>query len=143
MITVLPGTQYVEIPPYQLPERVAAFLATYIASAAELQLLVALIDGPDRWWDSVSASREIGLPVSLMSGMLDRFAKANLLDIRVTDAVRYRLRPGTPELEQDLAGLREAWRFHPAAVMQVVAQSARRSIRDFADAFRFKRDGSS
>ena len=121
----------------------AAFLATYIASVAEFQLLAALIDAPDRWWDAASASREIGLQVASMGAMLDRFAQANLLDIRVSDAVRYRLRPGTPELEHDVAALRDAWRFHPAAVMQAVALSARRSIRDFADAFRFKRDGSS
>ena len=131
------------MPPYQLPERVAAFLAAHIASVDELQVLTALMDAPDRWWDAQSASKEAGTTAAIASATLDRFASANLLDIRVTDDVRYRLRPGTAELQQDLAAVRDACRVHLASVIQAVTESAKRSIREFADAFRFKRDGRS
>lgn len=128
---------------YQIPALVAEFMERHIASADELMLLVAMIDAPDRWWDPTIASRELGLPQRDARVILDRFTAANLLDIRVTDDVRYRFRPGTPDLDRGASAFGEAYRAHPATVAQHVARSARRSVRDFADAFRIRRHGRS
>jgi hypothetical protein len=48
--------------------------------------------------------------------VLDSFASRNLLDIRISDAVRYRLRPGTRELQAGVAAVAEAFRRSPGAV---------------------------
>jgi hypothetical protein len=106
----------------------------------DLALLTALIDAPSRWWDAALAARELGLTPRFARAALDRFASGNLLDIRVTDDVRYQLRPGTPELSADVAAFAEAYRLHPAAVIKAVG-AAPSHIRDFADAFRFTRHG--
>lgn len=126
---------------YQLPAAAAEFMENHIASADELALLVAMIDAPDRWWDPSIVSREFGLPQHVARAMLDRFAVANLLDIRVTGDVRYRFRPGTPELGRGATAFVEAYHAHPAVVAQHVARSVRRGVRDFADAFRIRLHG--
>ena len=100
---------------------------------------MAMIDGRERWWDAELVQRETGLPVRLARAALDRFASANLLDIRVTGDVRYQLRPGTGELSTSIAEFAEAYRAHPAAVIRAVAREPR-TIRDFADAFRIRKD---
>ena len=110
-----------------------------IGSPEELALLVALIESPSKWWDPDLVSRELGIPVGLARTILDRLAAANLLDIRVTDDVRYQFRPGTAELQQGATAFADAYRASPAAIVQRLAQSARRSVRDFADAFRIRR----
>src|SRR5581483_8628520 len=122
-----------------LSARLVAFIGAHIRSVDDLVLLMAMVDAPDRWWDAELVRRDVGLPPSLARTALDRFASANLLDIRVTGDVRYQLRPGTSELTSAVAEFAEAYRSNPAAVIRAVTQAPRR-IRDFADAFRIRKD---
>ena len=117
------------------------FIDEHIASPEELELLVALVDTPGRWWDSMLVSRELGLPPSAARRSLEQFAAANLLEIRVTDDVRYQFRPGTQELHDGAVAVVAAYRMMPTALRESLARLTSRSIRDFADAFRFRRDG--
>ena len=71
---------------------------------------------------------------------LDRLASSNLFDIRITGDLRYRFRPGTDELRAATHLVAEAYRVTPVAVINLVASAPRRSIRDFADAFRIRKD---
>ena len=109
----------------------------------ELELLVALVEAPLRWWDPVVVSKDLGTTAARARTMLDRFAAANLLDIRVTDDVRYQFRPGTTELHEGACALASAYRARPAAIIQRLTDAAPRSVRDFADAFRIRRHGRS
>ena len=115
----------------------------HIASAEELALLVALVDAPSRWWDPALVSRELGIPAAAARAILDCFAAENLLDMRVTDDVRYQFRPGTTELQKGAVAVANAYRAHPVAVVQHLARGGARSVRDLADAFRNRRDGRS
>jgi len=107
--------------PEQLPPDVVAFIADHLLSINEIEVLTAMIDTPDRWWDA----RLI----------------LNLLDIRFTDEVRYWFRPGTAELAQTMSRLAASYRTNHAAVVRAVSPSAPRGARDFADAFRFRKNG--
>lgn len=115
----------------------------HIASVEELELFVALVESPSRWWDPAIVTRELGIPAGVARAILDRFAAANLLDIRVTDDVRYRFRPGTLELQEGAVAFAGTYRTHPAAIVHRLAHGARRNVRDFADAFRIRRNGRS
>jgi hypothetical protein len=77
----------------------------------------------------------------LARATLERFAQQNLLDIRISDDVRYRFQPGTDQLETAASAFAAAYRRDPALVVQYVAESAAEtdSLRDFADAFRIRR----
>ena len=116
-----------------------AFVREHIASLDELELLMRLIESPERWWDATSVARALGVPEHRARAMLDGFAARNLLDIRITEDLRYQFRPGTAELNDAATAVAIAYHRNPTPVIQVVARSAPRSVRDFADAFRIRR----
>ena len=123
-----------------VPPPVLAFVAEHIRSLEELQLLLVVVQSPDRWWDATAAARELGIATSDARRGLDALAARNLLDIRITGDLRYQFRPGTEELRVAARATEEAYRMNPLAVVQLVAQTGRRGLRDFADAFRIRRD---
>ena len=124
---------------HHLAPVVAAFLTEHVASVDELELLMLLVIPGARWWDATSTSRELGIPVNRTRAMLDSLAARNLLDIRITEDVRYQFRPGTAELEEAALALAAVYQRNPASIVHFIARSAPRSVRDFADAFRIRR----
>jgi hypothetical protein len=99
-----------------LPETVRRFLAQCVSSPDELRILLTLIDSEGRWWDADTLAPHTRLSPVNTRRVLDSFASRNLLDIRISDAVRYRLRPGTRELQAGVAAVAEAVRRSPGAV---------------------------
>jgi hypothetical protein len=124
-----------------LPPEVVEFLSTYVSALDDLQVLMSCYEWRERWWDAAGMARELGIGVAAARRALDRLASRNLLDIRITADVRYQFNPGTPELEATATACAAAYRANPVAVVQLVTGGARRSLRDFADAFRFRNDG--
>jgi hypothetical protein len=120
----------------QLPQDVFEFLSEYIGAVDELALLLTLMASTSRWWDAKTAGTEIGVSEARARTILERFASRNLLDIRVSDDIRYQFRPGTADLVGRAAATLTAYRERPAAVLRWVAN--RSSIVDFADAFRWR-----
>jgi len=88
----------------------AAFAADPQLSIQEIEVLTAMIDAPDRWWDARLVSGELRIAVAIARAVLDRLAGLNLLDIRFTDDVRYRFRPGTAELAHKVSRLIASYR---------------------------------
>lgn len=111
----------------QLSTTAVRFLHGHIASEQELELLVALVESPSRWWDAGAVSREFRMSRRVASATLDRFAAANLLEIRVTDDVRYQFRPGTAELGKGAVALTAAYRADPAGVVRGLVVAGGRS----------------
>jgi hypothetical protein len=123
-----------------LPPLVRAFMTDHIRNLDELQLLITCLYTEDRWWDATAVARELGLSPVAARHALDHLASRNLFDIRITGDVRYRFRPGTAELSEAARVLAETYRANPAAVINLVAGAPGRSVRDFADAFRVRKD---
>jgi hypothetical protein len=128
------------MPRPDFPPAVLAFVAEHVRTLAELQLLMAVVQSADRWWDAASAAGEIGMSAAEARAALDRFAAHNLLDIRITGDLRYQFRPGTPELGEASEAVVEAYRRRPLDLARLVERPARRGVADFADAFRIRRD---
>ena len=123
-----------------LPAEVAAFISDHLISLDEIEALMAMSNAPGRWWDAKLMCRELGVPVSTARSILDDLAGLNLLDIRVTDEVRYKLQPGTPELDHTVNRLVSLYRTNRSAVVRAITRVARRGVLDFADAFRLRND---
>jgi DNA-binding MarR family transcriptional regulator len=100
----------------ELPEPVSRLLADYAGSPKELGVLLALIESDSRWWDARSLARKSDVSVREAARMLEAFASRNLLDIRMSDDVRYRLCPGTPDLERKIHLLIDIYRRSPSLV---------------------------
>jgi hypothetical protein len=124
----------------RLPSVVRSFIATHIRSLQDLHLLIGMACAPDRWWDEDTAVRELGFDRRAARAGLEHLAAHNLLEIRVTDDVRYQYRPGTADLEAAVAAAVDTYRSNPVALWRLAPSPRERRIRDFADAFKVKRD---
>jgi hypothetical protein len=117
------------------------FVTDHLRGLDDLHMLLAMAGDRDRWWDGVSAARELGTDRSTAGRVLEHLAAENLLDIRVTDDVRYRFRPGRADLDRAAQACVEAYRSRPIALWRAAEEALRvRSIQEFADAFRLKPD---
>jgi hypothetical protein len=122
-----------------LPNAVPAFVHDHIRDADDLHLLVAMASDDQRWWDEKVVSGELFMDGSRSRNALEHLAGCNLLEIRVTGAVRYQFRPGTEALRAAALATVAAHRHNPAAVLHLIRQSrARRGVRAFAEAFRVR-----
>lgn len=123
-----------------LPPAVTAFLASHIDSLEHLELLLLVMHAPERWWDAPAVSTELDLHPDAARQALDHLASRNLLAIRVTGDVRYQYQPGRQDLATAARQVADAYRSRRLAVLKLVTRPERRSLRDFADAFRIRRD---
>jgi hypothetical protein len=124
-----------------LPPEVIKFASSHIRSTESLATFVLCVDHHDRWWDATSVARRVLISEGAATRALDDLARANLLDIRISDAVRYRFHPGTEDLATRAAAFASTYHERPMEIVKLVARfGVPDSVRDFADAFRIKRD---
>jgi hypothetical protein len=121
-----------------LPPDVVSFASVCLGGLEDLQVLLTCLDTKDRWWDAAGMARQLGIGTSAARRALDRLARGNLLDIRITGDVRYQFKPGTPQLEAAALACAAAYRSNPIALVQLLADFSGRQVRDFADAFRIR-----
>jgi hypothetical protein len=126
---------------FVLCKRVISFVTSHLRNVDDLHLLVAVAGAQDKWFDAESVARELAITTRNAGAALEHLARQNLLEIRVTADVRYQFHPGTPELLDAANACVEAYRRNPMALWRLAAEHLdRRGVRDFADAFRIRRD---
>jgi hypothetical protein len=124
-----------------LSERVVSFVTAHFRTVDDLHLLVAMAGAPDRWFDAESVARELAIVTRNARVALERLASHNLLEIRVTGDVRYQFHPGTPALLAAAQECVDAYHRNPMALWRLASEHLdHRGVRDFADAFRIRRD---
>jgi hypothetical protein len=129
--------------PAEIPASVVRFVAEHVRSLDELELLLLLSQSPDKWWDASAAARETGIDPTSARQLLERFASQNLLAIAVTADVRYRFQPGEARLRDAAGAFTAVYRSSRLAILHLVTERQQRSLRDFANAFRIRRDDDS
>jgi hypothetical protein len=122
-----------------LPEDLVAFATERVGSLDALELLCLMIEACDKWWDPATASRELDVSVGRARTICEHLARKNLLDIRITEDVRYRFQPGNEDLNRLARALVSEYRRRPVAVLRLMVRSAQRGVLDFAEAFRLRR----
>jgi hypothetical protein len=108
-----------------LSQEVLDFLERHVASVDELRILAVLADDDARWWDAKSLADRVEIRDTDAGRVLDAFARQNLLDIRISAEVLYRVRPGTPTLQEGLHAFADAYRRAPGIVTRCVRRLAR------------------
>ena len=103
-----------------LPPEVARFATAILPSIEQLRVLVLFVEGRDRWYDAARIATLLSISVGASRAALDHLARHNLLDIRVTGDVRYRFRPGTPDLEVQATALVDTYRRNPQQVLRLI-----------------------
>ena len=124
------------------PEALAA-IAACVRSIEELEVLLLLARNRDRYCSAAMIATETGLPSGAATVALETLASRNLLDVRITDAVLYKLDPTSPPVRACLERtLEAAWRNRGEMIRAIVRRPS--AAQDFADAFRMRkgrRDG--
>jgi hypothetical protein len=103
-----------------LPQAVVHFAATHLGSLEDMKVLVLCVEERDRWHDAPAIARTLRIPRRAARAALDQLARNNLLDIRITDDVRYRFRPGTSELESQAVALVDAYHRNPDQATEAI-----------------------
>ena len=103
-----------------LPQTLARFAATHLASLEDLKVLALCVEERDRWHDAPAIARTLRIPRGAARAALDHLARNNLLDIRITGDLRYRFRPGTSELESQALALVDAYQRNPGQATEAI-----------------------
>jgi hypothetical protein len=109
-----------------------------VRSVEELEILLCLARQRQRYSSANTISAETGLPVRVTGAALEALASRNLLDVRIAEAVLYKLDPASPDSRAMMDIVIEAAWSHRALVLKTIL-SGSSPARDFADAFRITR----
>jgi DNA-binding MarR family transcriptional regulator len=122
-----------------LPASARRLLERDIDNVEQLEVLLLLRRNADRYWDAEAAADRVGLAVPLVTTALDALARRGFLDIRVSDAIRYRFSPARQEQGEALDALASSWWTARAEIVEALT-AKQQAIRDFSDAFRIRKD---
>lgn len=117
---------------------VAEFLATYVGSVGELEVLLLLHDDPARAWTPKDAAARLHHDPAWVAGQLRRQTAAGLLG--ESDGT-WRWTPRDAALTETVGKVAEALRRRPGRVIDAIYARRRSSAERFADAFRLREDG--
>ena len=92
-----------------------------VGSVDELDVLIYLARHGGRYCSPPSVAADLGLSPHRVATALEVLASRNLLDVRITQVVLYRLDPPSPGHRRDLERTLTAARRCRAAVLQLVA----------------------
>jgi hypothetical protein len=120
----------------QLPAELREFLARHIDSIAQLEALLLLRSAPDTVWDAQGTAKRLYIGEQEAIETLAHLAAHHLL---ASDAAGYRFHPQTQELLDAVGLLADHYKRHLIPITNLVHAKPRR-IRQFADAFKLKRD---
>ena len=123
-----------------IPPEVQRFIAEYIGSAEELEVLMLLFHAPDRGWDAQSVSQSIYTVPAAATMRLESLVAVGLLASSGGSNPTYRYAPANPQMDQLVAGLATAYKEQRVAVIKLVFARPVDPVRSFADAFKFKKD---
>ena len=118
-------------------DEIKAFLRSYVRSIWALELLLFLRSHADRTWSVATLTRELRASEPVVRGSLGLFQAAALIHEEPDGNVRFA--PATPAAEKLISEIAEAYATRPVAISDEIYSPDNR-IRNFADAFRLKKD---
>jgi hypothetical protein len=122
-----------------LSPEAADFVARFIESIHQIELLMLLRRTPDQWWTADEIARELHEPAPIVSADLSGFRGHGLVAVQSMVPMTYRYEPGSVHLHAGVESLAAAYQETPLALAKAVAERPDRVLRTFADAFRLRR----
>lgn len=124
-----------------LPEALHNFLRAHVESYEQLNILILLSAQPDRVWEIKAIATELRIPEALAEEAARFLCRQSLLTVQVgMRALLFVYKPRSPELDELVKALAEAYREQSLEVMRLMTANAierlrLKSIRSFSDAF--------
>jgi len=123
-----------------LPERVKSFVAGYIDSAVQLELLLLLHRTRPARWEAAGISTELKIEAGWAASQMAGLCAQGLLRCNDDPAPVYEYGPETPDLDADVAALAAAYADRRVSVISLIYSKPTDNLRAFADAFRLRKE---
>lgn len=113
-------------------------IADSIDSVEQLEILLLLLQHPERTWTAESVARELRVSALSAGDRLEDLTHDALL-ARVKASQEYRYAPGSAALDEAARGLATAYSERRVTVINLIFSKPVDKIRTFADAFRLRK----
>lgn len=124
-----------------IPEEVWQFLAANIDSLEQLEILRVLGEDRVREWPDDEIGKQVqSAPGKITMHLNALEARGMLTCVRRDGRVFCRYGPQSPELEPQILRLLELYEQRPVTMIRMVYERANNALRNFADAFRLKKE---
>ena len=122
----------------QLPSTVREFLARYIRSVEQLEVLLLVQDQPNRSWSAGDVYSVIRSSEGSIAARLEAFAKEGFL-AHENDG-RYRYAPQNTDLRAAVEQTAAAYKTWRIRVVEAIFTPPSDPVQSFADAFKLRKD---
>lgn len=123
----------------KISENVKRFIAAYIDSVELLEVLLLLRSHANEW-SAESVSQEIRSSPTSVTKRLTDLCDRGLLSMKDSRPPLYFYKTRTDELDGAVRELAEAYRERPTRVIELIFSKQTDTLRDFSDAFKFRKD---
>jgi DNA-binding IclR family transcriptional regulator len=123
------------------PDEVARFIEANIDSVDQLAILRLLAEDPAGEWPIPALARAVQAPPQAVVAQAEALERRGLLSASRGPETCYRYGPHTPELQDGLKRLLRLYNERPVTMIRMVSARAQIALKDFADAFRLRKDG--
>jgi hypothetical protein len=83
----------------RIPIEVRQFVARFLPSVAHLETFIVLQKDPTRWWTAAELAQDVRIGDATAADILEQFASANFLAVRISGDILYRFNPATHAIE--------------------------------------------
>ena len=122
-----------------IPADVRQFLARYIHSVAQLEVLLTLHANADQDWDAPRLARELSVDREAATMYLEDLSSRGLLTYDKTGTTTFRYGP-TSELRATIDRLNESYAKRRVGIITLIFSKPVDDVRRFSNAFRLRKD---
>jgi hypothetical protein len=123
-----------------IPADVRQFILKRIDSIAQLEALLLLSGHPHVAWTAETVARRLYISEQETIAWMARLQDQGLVGVSSDEPVTYRYQPESPELDALFKRVVESYVQHLVPVTNLVHEKATSRIRQFADAFKFRKE---
>jgi hypothetical protein len=127
------------VPGFRLPAAVRQFLTRAVDNAQQLEIVMLLRRDAEHYANAAAIGDRTGLTSAAAADALEALAGRGILDVRLTDTIKYRYSPATDEQRRAFDSIAELWRTDRHVLIDTLA-AKRHVLKDFSDAFRIGKD---
>lgn len=122
-----------------LSDDLVRFVQTHLRTVWALKMMIVMHAAPNDSWTAPALVKELRASEPLVNELLARFERLGLI-IQVEEKGIWCWRPATDEVRELADAIAVAYATTPFGVIQAIAEAPEDRIRQFADAFRVRRD---
>lgn len=123
-----------------LSNQVKEFIAQYIDSVAQLEILLLLQTNRQQEWSADALARELRIEPTGAANELSQLAARRLLTSIPGDPLKYRYDPHNESLDAAVVGVAQAYLVRRVTVISLIFSKPTDKLRVFADAFRIRKE---